>query len=119
MNDAIEFQPIPERFYSMVAIEHHLGGAMTLKTFLAIHGLERTGKDRLCQSGLWGYEILQAMRRRADALTGEYPGELNSDVQEPAALPVKRKRGRPKKDEPPRNRITAADIGLDRRGSTK
>src|SRR5690606_18800456 len=119
MTAPVEFQPVRDRFYTMAALEQHLSGIMTVKTFLAMLELECTGRDRMSQAGLWGFEIALAMRRRAVRLQDARGAALETDTeqrQSKPAPPVKRKRGRPAKNETSRRRITASDIGLDRGG---
>lgn len=48
-------------FYPMEFIENCLGGSMTLRTFLERLNLSCTGKDRMFEGGLWGWEVLEAL----------------------------------------------------------
>lgn len=61
-------------FYPLESLSTLLRGTMSVKTFLAKLGLDCTGRARIFQNGVWGYEILSAMESIAEVDKSPHKG---------------------------------------------
>lgn len=68
--------PAPVRFdpntlYPLEAIERALQGVMGLETFMEGLRLNGTGKGRMFRAAIWGWEVLEAIKRHQAAPAAE------------------------------------------------